>query len=920
MAVNTATTPFTIGFGDPAATDHAAVGGKAASLGRLTQGGFPIPPGFTVSTAAYASFISQGGLAERIQHLLGQVDYADAEGLESLTGQIRAAIVEAPMPADLAQEILAAYGRLGDQVFVAVRSSGTAEDLAEASFAGMHDTYLDIRGGPAVLDAVRRCWSSLWTARATSYRAHGGYEHSAALLAVVVQQMVESATAGVLFTANPLTARTDEFVVNAAWGLGEGVVSGILSPDEFILDRATRAIKQTTIGGKEVRIVRNRETAQGTVTEPVPEAEQQRTSLDAETVAALGALGERVMEFYGGLPQDIEWSLAGGNLYLLQSRHITGVDFTWDEDVDGWQTLPEREDTVWSHAFADEFWTGAITPLFYSVRAREVHDINMHDFELWGFDDLLQMRWLKWHHGTAYYSANGDRLYDEYLFPSSLRGSTLWKLPPAWREEAARAPFDVIKGIATQVRILVLEPDRSPTNWFNEVEDVMRNRVPEADGPGADALRQMGDAELRASLQRTLDIAHRFIGLLRPAFHYYGVAILGLLNRMVQAWYRGDNRFLFQDLISGMPRETKTAAETRAVWRVAMTIRSSPALTALFEQHQGAEFFARAADSEEGRRFLDVYQSQLIEPHGHRGHADRDIWYSRRVEDPALDYQAFRSFIVAGDGPTPEELEHRLIEQRKRATAEMLAGLGGGLLGGAKAELFKLLHAYVLKFLMVRDDERHYIDRVTFAKKKHFTEIGRRLVERGVLERPDDFYFLAETELYDAFEGNGLVSLLRAKVVNRRRLFERYLARDIKVEPYIQGGRPIQMEGDSTADDAAGGLMRGTGVSRGSVTATARVVGDLKNIGRVQKGDILICNSTDPGWASVFAIISGLVMETGGMLAHGSCLSREYNLPAVTLRHAMALIEDGATITVNGDTGEVRVASEQAPRELEAVN
>lgn len=910
MVTTVATVPFTIRFTDNRATDHDAVGGKAASLGRLTQGGFPIPPGFTVTTAAYSAFIGQAGLSDRIQQLLSQADYSDAERLERLTADIRSAIAEGPMPDEVASAIVAAYRELGGELFVAVRSSGTAEDLAEASFAGLHDTYLDIRGEAALLDAVKRCWSSLWTARATSYRSHGGYEHSRALLAVVVQQMVESEAAGVLFTANPLSARTDEFVVNSSWGLGEGVVSGILSPDEFILDRRSSAVKERAIGSKEVRVVRNPDTNQGTVHQPVPDPDRARTSLSDDAVTELGHLGERVMAFYGGLPQDIEWAFADGRLYLLQSRNITGVDFTWDEDVDGWQTLPELPDTVWSHAFADEFWTGAITPLFYSVRAREVHNINMHDFELWGFDDLRKMRWLKWYHGTAYYSANGDRLYDEYLFPASLRGSTLWKLPPAWREEAARAPFDVIKGIATQVRILVLEPDRSLTNWFNEVEDVMRNRVPEADGPDEAELRRMSDAELRASLRRTLTIAERFIGLLRPAFHYYGVAILGLLNRMVQTWYRGENRFLFQDLISGMPRETKTAEETKAVWRVAMAIKRSPALTELFEAHPGREFFERAAESDEGRQFLELYRSELIVPHGHRGHADRDIWYSRRVEDPGLDYQAFRSFIAASDGPTPDDLEHRLIEQRQRSTAEFLEGLDSGILGRIKAEAFKLLHAYVLKFLMVRDDERHYIDRVTFAKKKHFAEIGRRLAERSVLEQLDDFYFLAEPELYEAFDGGGSAPLMRTKVVNRRRLFERYLARDVKVEPYIQQGKPIQLDEDEAGEGAAGGVMRGTGVSRGSVTATARVVGDLKNIGRVQKGDILICNSTDPGWASVFAIISGLVMETGGMLAHGSCLSREYNLPAVTLRHAMSLIEDGATITVNGDTGEIRVVSD----------
>ena len=910
--------PNIVRFSDADAVVHSAVGGKAASLGRLTRAGFPIPPGFTVSTTAYTAFVEANDLPVVIADILPRLDYSDADGLERLTGSLRARIQEAQIPDELARMILDAYHALGENAYVAVRSSGTAEDLADASFAGLHDTYLDVHGDAEVLDAVKRCWASLWTARCTAYRQHGGHDHSSALLAVVIQMMVESEAAGVLFTANPLTARTDEVVVNAAWGLGEGVVSGILTPDEFVLDRKTLAIKGRVLGSKEVRIVRDRGANSGTLEEKVPASEQDVFSVTDENVVELGALGQRVTDFYGGLPQDIEWALAEGKLYLLQSRNITGVEFTWDEDVDGWQMLPEAEGTVWSHAFADEFWTGAITPLFYSIRGREVHEINMHDFELWGFDDLRKMRSLKWYQGTAYYNSNQDRLYDEYLFPPSLRGSTLWKLPPAWRDEAAKAPFDLVKGIGTQLRTLLLAPDRSFANWFTEVEHYIRDRVPEADGPSEADLRKMTDPALRQSTQRTLDLAEHFIGLLRPAFHYYGVAILGLLNRMVQGWYSGTNKFLFQDLISGMPRRTKTTEETHAIWHVAKALRAKPALVQLFERHRGVEFFDRLEDSDDGRAFLQLYKEELLVPHGHRGHADRDIWYPRRIEDCSLDYEAFRAFLVAGDGPTPEDLEHRLVRQREVSTEEMLEGMRRTLFGAIKSEAFKLLHSYVLKFLMVRDDERHYIDRVTFAKKKHFGEIGRRLVERGLLRRSDDFYFLAQHELYSVWEGQASGPLVEAKIANRRQLFERYLARAVVVAPYVQDGKPVELDTEG-GPEAVEGVMRGMGVSRGSVTGTARVVPDLKQIGRVQKGEILVCNSTDPGWASIFSIISGLVMETGGMLAHGSCLSREYSLPAVTLRHAMAVIEDGATITVNGDTGEVRLAKSAADaHEVEA--
>ena len=899
---------FLIPFSDPQGTDHSLVGGKASSLGRLTAAGFDIPSGITINTHGYSYFLRHNQIDEVIASAILAIDFSNVNDLEQKTALIRASIDKGKIPSDLESAIRMAYQSLGDNVYVAVRSSGTAEDLADASFAGLHDTYLDVRGEDELLEAVKNCWASLWTARCTAYRQNGGYDHQASLLAVTIQEMVKSETAGVLFTGNPLNARSDHFVINASWGLGEGVVSGILTPDEFIFDRKSLKIKSKILGSKEWEIVSDPDRSSGTAKLSVSEARRSEFCIDDTQVADLAVLGEKVMNYYGGLPQDIEWAYAKGRLYLLQSRNITGVPFTWDEDVDGWQTLPSPDDTVWSHAFADEFWTGAISPLFYSIRAREVHNTNLHDFALWGFDDLSEIRSLKWYNGTAYYNSNSDRDYDEYLFPPSLRGGTLWKIPPDWREDAAQAPFDIVQGIFTQLRILLLEPSRGLTRWFDEVDDFMYKRILEADGPSRENLTKYSDRELRKSTQFTLDLAERFLGLLRPAFHYYGVMIPGLLSQMVRAWYKGENKFIFQELISGLPRQTKTVEETRAVWRVVQILARSEFLRNLFNQHRGLEFFTKLEESDEGRQFLEVYREELLIPHGHRGHADRDLWYTRRVEDYSLDYEAFRSFLAAEGGPTPEELEHRLINVRKRAMKEMIESIQGTPLANVKIHSFKLLHAYVLKFLMVRDDERHYIDRITLAKKSHFMEIGRRLFDRGFLQGPEDFYLLSEEEIYEVWEGKAQLPLVHAKVTNRRKIFEGHLAREILVSTYIDNeGRPYAVEDGDTESGPSNGVFSGVGVSRGSVTARARVIKDLKDIGRVEKGDILICNSTDPGWASIFAIISGLVMETGGMLAHGSCLSREYGLPAVTLRNAMSMIQDGALITINGDIGEIVV-------------
>lgn len=895
---------------DGEALSREVVGGKGASLGSLSHAGMTVPPAFTIATHAYDAYVEANGLRADIVRIAERFDYGDLNRLGAAAAEVRRLIVDSVLPPDVDRAIRDAYRGLGADVQVAVRSSGTAEDLEDASFAGLHDTFLHVISEDDVVRAVIDCWASLWNTQCVAYRHERGHSHADASIAVIVQRMVEPQVSGVMFTANPLTARTDEFVVNATWGLGESIVSGTVTPDEFVIRRDTFAIKQATVGDKSTQVVFDGAAGTGTRVDVVDPVDAARSCMTEAEVAELCVIGQRVLDHYGGIPQDIEWSIADGQVHILQSRAITGVEFTWDEDVEAWQWLPDSDECLWSHAYADEFWTGAITPLFYSINGERITRIDQHDFELWGFNDLKCYRSMKWYRGTAYYNADLDLRYDRYLFPRFLRKATLWKLPPSWREDALNARFSWTKAIRTQFRILTRKPERNFLRWFDEVYDLMDYHVPEADGPSLDELQKMGDNELWISCDEAIDRALHFVGLLRPPFHYYAVASVGILRSMVTRWYDGGRSFIFEDLVSGMTKPMATTVEMMDLWHVASELRANSELLRLFQENENGEFFAALEDSSDGRDWLDLYRDRILIPHGHRGHADRDIWYSRRIEDPSLDYASLRSLIAAGDGPSPQEFEKQLIGRREGATAEVISAIKRTRFSGIKTRLFHWFHAYVLKFLLLRDDERHYMDRLTFAKKKHLVEIGRRLVDSGTLKESDDFYFLSYQELRKVWDDPASTSqeLLTRKLANRRQLFERHLARDEAVPMFIQSDRPYRDSMETEELDAAtNGVFRGTGVSGGNVTATARVIPDLKEIGRVKKGDVLVCNSTDPGWAPVFAIISGLVLETGGMLAHGSCLAREYNIPAVTVPRAMRLIEDGATVTVNGDAHEVRL-------------
>jgi pyruvate,water dikinase len=252
---------------------------------------------------------------------------------------------------------------------------------------------------------------------------------------------------------------------------------------------------------------------------------------------------------------------------------------------------------------------------------------------------------------------------------------------------------------------------------------------------------------------------------------------------------------------------------------------------------------------------------------------------------------------------------------REEATEEVFENIGKKFLGSIKVEALKFLLKHTYAFLVVRDDERWIIDRLTWAKKLTLKEVGRRLFERGLIEREDDFYFLSLEENWELLKGGGNGRLVKAKIAGRRENFDRFDRREAVPSKYIVGGQPVEL--DVEAEGSEDGSLLGMGTSRGSVTGKARVLHSMGEIGTIEKGDILVCNSTDPGWTPVFLSIGGLVLETGGMLAHGSCLSREYGLPAVQVANATKLIPDGALITVDGGTGAVTIDEQQLEEEAE---
>lgn len=307
-------------FSDICRQDVSLAGGKGANLGDMAQAGLPIPPGFVIVAPAYQRMLADSGLDARIARLTAGLDHSTSEALHGAEQAIRALFEEVPLPASLQSQVRAYYQELGEGVPVAVRSSATAEDLAGASFAGQQETFLNVVGAEDLLGAVRRCWSSLFTAQAIFYRRQKGFDHAQVSMAVVVQKMINAEKSGVIFTVDPVLRNHFQMIVEAVWGLGEGIVSGRITPDHYKVDRENYEIIFSFVPEKPIMITR--EAGGGVVTQNVAPERVSAQILAPEEIQQLVDLGNRVEEHFG-CPQDIEWSIEDGQVYLLQSRPIT---------------------------------------------------------------------------------------------------------------------------------------------------------------------------------------------------------------------------------------------------------------------------------------------------------------------------------------------------------------------------------------------------------------------------------------------------------------------------------------------------------------------------------------------------------------------------------------------------------------------
>lgn len=831
-------------FHEVGKADIHRVGGKGANLGEMARAGFPVPPGFCVTAEAYQRLIANANLWPAIESRLASVSPTDVAALEGASADIRRWIESAPVPPGIESAIREAYQSLdGECAPVAVRSSATAEDLPEASFAGQQDTYLGVRGADEVLARVRRCWASLWTGRAIAYRERNGFPHPQVSLAVVVQRMVEPDMSGVLFTANPITGKRDEMLVNAAYGLGEALVSGRVTPDTYRLSKTPDArVLEWTLGAKEIRI--DSLTDGGTRTTDVPRPDRDRLCLDERRLRELTGLGMRVEALYGA-PQDIEWAVAGERLYLLQSRPVTSLGGT----------------------------------------ARPLRERGLNRIERIVLDDILE------HYPDPPYPLDYTAVTDGYQRLLDALQESGWAFPPA--EAIIRMNDD---GLAS-VHPVPPRPTRRMLGALSVVSGKLRlNPSRWADGQGPrlaaalDELRRtevvhLNDESLAVHIEGTVGIAAE-IGRIRFADYIAPMMIRGAVLKLLIRLAGGSRRINELDLLGDMSYKTVTI--DRALSQLAAEADSTPAVRAALLDLPVESVRPALERTPEGRGFLERVTAFLDE-HGART-MKVYLPFSNRswAEDPTA-LMATLAALVRSGGAGDAEARARAASERFLRAREQVAGrLPGRLRRLFQETLNKFRAGHV-----AREATLYSIEESFAVARQAVREASRRLVTRGALPEADDARFLTLSELVEALRGGPQPDEVRRKVTRRRR-----------ARPGAQAA--WRDRGPEPAGSGEDGL-RGTPGSPGTATGAVKIIGGPGEFGKLQAGDVLVCPFTDPAWTPLFSLASAVVADTGGPLSHAAIVAREYGIPAVLgTRIATSRLRDGEVVTVDGDRGIVK--------------
>ncbi len=872
--------PFILPLSNPQA-DLQTVGGKGMSLAKMIQAGFPVPDGFHITTEAYRQFVAANELRPKILAALRMVDTTLPTTLEAASATIGSFFAGATIPDEITNAIKEAYLTLDSSypipathhpTPVAVRSSATAEDLPEASFAGQQETYLNIHGEDDLLEAVKKCWASLWTARAIAYRIKNNIEQNTVALAVVVQEMVDAEAAGILFTANPINGRRDEMFINAAWGLGEAIVGGLVSPDTIVADKATGKVKTYDVAEKTVITVR---TEKGTREDPLDEARRRSKVLNEADIIELVDIAHRIESYYGS-PQDIEWcrtaspSPAGrgargeGKFYIVQSRPITALP------PEPTQWIPPSPKGMYMRGSLCEHLPNPVSPLFGTLGIRMV---NIPTKEI----------------GEMALGIGGGgyqyRLINGYVY----LGMEL-----TWREWVSMAKNS---GALTRTMFKT-----SHETWL----DARKELIAAVALQDEKDVKTLSPSALLEGARKLMIAIGKFYTVIQASTLPAATAGEVMFTRLYKMVSRKDEPQA-ETLLFGL--ETTPLRAEKSLFDLGMWTREHPSLRD-FTLHTSTEELVAALETEstpeaipaadwcEFKRRFETYLDEF----GHTTY-EFDFMNPTPAETPAVILDALKLYSE-GKGSDPYARQREADRQREETFISI-------------RNRFKLVPNrwfdksanYATRLGPDREDSIADLGMGHTTVRRMLGELGKRFIVQCAIKNANDIYWLFEDEV------SGLASMLEQNEVlpdHSVRVTERkaeWRARMKLIPPVMFPEKSIlaKMLPWNRANTTSN-VLTGVASSAGKVTGTARVLFSPEDFGKMKHGDVLVTVTTTPAWTPLFAMASAIVTDLGGPLSHSSIVAREYGIPAVvSTGMATRRIVDGQIITVDGGAGTVEL-------------
>ncbi|WP_326813001.1 phosphoenolpyruvate synthase [Streptomyces scopuliridis] len=855
-------------------TQVAVVGGKGAHLGGLSRiEGIRVPAGFCVTTDAFRRIMAEAPSIDDRLDQLSRLNPDDREAIRTLSARIRRTIEGITIPGDLAVAVTRALAQLGEQAAYAVRSSATAEDLPTASFAGQQDTYLNVVGPTAVLQHVSRCWASLFTERAVTYRRRNGIDHRTVHMAVVVQQMVFPHAAGVLFTADPVTGNRKVATVDAGFGLGEALVSGLVNPDVFKVRHGEVVTKAIAAKQRAVHAL----PAGGTQEVTIDSQRQEQPALTDAQVVRLVQLGRRI-EAHFGRPQDIEWCLVDDGFQIVQSRPITTL-FPIPEVPHPHET-GDQENHVYVSVGHGQMMTDPMKPLGLSVW-RLTAMAPMHEAGGRLFVDVTRrLASPASRAGLLDVMGRGDPLMRDALETVLDRDDFVPSLPDAGPggppASGASAPIETDPAIVTeliersQVSVAALERD-------------IRTKT----GPALFDFLLEAFEEHKRVLSDPLNLQAIMAGMEATWW----------LNDKLQEWLGEKNA---ADTLTLSAPDNVTSQMGLALLDVADVIRPRSEVVAFLQGVEDEGFLdelAKLAGGTEARDAIEAY----LDRYGMRCVGEIDITRPRWRERPTTLVPVILDNVRNFE---PGAAERRFEQGRQKARKkeqDVLSRLRSLPDGDQKADEAKRMIDRVRTFIGYREYPKYGIVSRYFVYKQALLEEAERLVQANVLPEKEDIFYLSFQELHDVVRSNQVDDQL---IQQRKDAFRSYHA---LTPPRVLTSDGEAVTGAYRRDDVPAGALIGLPVSAGTIEGRARVILDMAEAD-LEAGDILVTAHTDPSWSPLFVGIAGLVTEVGGLMTHGAVIAREYGLPAVVgVEQATRLIRDGQRIRVHGTDGYVEI-------------